>query len=184
MKKIRQLKRIVKKMSNSIETDSILYIDFLLKEKYFNFQIEDWYGHNIYKKGKSRKIILENLFKIYHQWNEKLNTINKPFYLAIWLCEPRLLKSEIVCAIDEKIAYYEKKAFINSEKVNKIDVHNYGNLSTEFEKFDWNRKIDLAYFFDGEKKFYKNRKITHIIENNNQKISFYSEGDVWIGKKK
>ena len=68
MKKKRHLKRIVKKMSNSIEADSDLDVDLLLKNKYFNFQIEDWYGHNIYTKGESRKIIIQYLFKIYHKW--------------------------------------------------------------------------------------------------------------------
>ncbi|WP_394995972.1 hypothetical protein [Emticicia sp.] len=171
-------------MSNSIEADSDLDIDSLLKNKYFNFQIEDWYGHNIYTKGESRKIIIQCLFKIYHKWNTELKKINKPYYLAIWLNEPRLFKSEVVCGIDEEISYYEVDAFRKSEKLNKIDINHYGNLSGEFLEFDWERHIDFDYFFETDRKYHKKREVTHIVEKDNDKMYFYSEGDVWIGKKK
>lgn len=184
MRKIRHLKRIVNRMKNSITTDSALDVDFLLKEKYFNFQIEDWYGHTIYTGSKSRKIILESLFKIYHKWLGELTKLGKPFYLAIWLYEPRLLKSEVVCAIDENISYYEIEAFLESNKPNQIDISQYNGVSDEFAQFDWKRKIDLDYFLDWEKKYHKKKQITHTIEREQGKMYFYSQGNMWIGKAK
>jgi hypothetical protein len=123
-------------MENSISTDSTLDVDFLFKEKYLNFEIEDWYGHNLYIGGKSRKFILENLFKIYHKWHGELIKIDQPFYLAIWLYDPRLLKSEVVCAIDEKISYYEIEVFVESNKPNKISLSQYGDLYDEFIRLE------------------------------------------------
>ncbi|XWW44939.1 hypothetical protein JYG30_19705 [Fibrella sp. USSR17] len=171
-------------MQKSIATDSTLNVDFLLKEKYFNFEIEDWYGHNIYTRGKTRKFIIESLFKIYYKWSEELLKLNTPFYLAIWLYDPWLLRSEVVCAIDDKITYYEEEAFMVSKKTNVLDLSQYGSLLREFSEFDWTRKVHLEYFLDWEKKYHKKRQLTHTIEREAGKMYFYSQGDVWIGKAK
>ena len=40
-------------------------------------------------KGKAKKDILNGLEKIYDSWKNELEKINKPYYLKIWLYEPK-----------------------------------------------------------------------------------------------
>lgn len=64
---------------------------------------------------KTKELMLEGLLEIYESWKIELDKLHKPYYLKIWLYEPRISKSQIVCAIDDKIAHYEK-LFIKLDK--------------------------------------------------------------------
>ena len=203
MKKHRNQNRVIKEIRNRIDSDSELDFDFLKTERYFNFQIEDWYGDKLSTKGKSRKFIVQNLFSIYVRWKAQLEKLDKPFYLSIWLHEPRLLKSEVVCAIQDKISYYENDVFILSEKTNKLDENNYGKLSDEFAKLNWMRNVDFEPFYDWEinwpkeqyelaneyysdQRFFKKllSKNIRITENENGKTYYDLVGDIWVSYEK
>jgi hypothetical protein len=137
-------KKIIRDINKSIiDSDSKLDIDFLYQEKYCNYEIEEWYGEEFGIKGELRKIIIETLLKTYFEWKNELDKLNKEYYLAIWLYNPRMLKSEIVCAIEEKVAYYENESFLVSKKNSELDINQFGKLSTELQKFTWDKKIDL-----------------------------------------
>jgi len=197
-------KKIIRQIDKSIDdSDSELDIDFLNQEKYYNYAIEEWYGEEFLIKGELRKKIVETLLKTYFEWKKELDKLNKEYYLAIWLYNPRMLKSEIVCAIEEKINYYEKECFLNSNKNNEFDLNQFGKLSAELKKFSWNRKIDLDSVqeweinfpkeqYESKREYHKNQKFYkriiqeqfHVIERDNDKVYFYPKGDVWIGKLK
>ena len=197
-------KKIIRDINNSIKnSDSKLDIDFLNQKKYYNYEIEEWYGEEFGIKGELRKKIIETLIKTYFEWKKELDDLNKEYYLAIWLYNPRMLKSEIVCAIDEKITYYENENFLASNKNGEFDLNHSGELSTELEKFTWERKIDLdsvheweinctkeQYVFEKEynkdQRFYKKliQENFHVVEKDNEKIYFHPKGDIWIGKLK
>lgn len=197
-------KKIIREINKSVnDSDFKLDLDFLNQEKYFNYEIEEWYGEEFGIKGKLREIIIETLLKTYFEWKKELDKLNKEYYLAIWLYNPRMLKSEVVCAIDEKIIYYENESFLTSKKKSVFDLNQSGELSTELQKFTWSKKIDLdsvheweinwpkeQYKFEKEyykdQRFYKKliREKFHVIEKDNEKIYFHPKGDVWIGKLK
>ncbi len=197
-------KKIISDINKSIiDSDSKLDIDFLNQEKYYNYEIEEWYGEEFGIKGELRKKIIETLLKTYFEWKNELDKLNKEYYLAIWLYNPRMLKSEIVCAIDEKVAYYENESFLASNKNSEFNLNQFGKLSTELQKFTWDKKIDLdsvheweinfpkeQYEFEKEynkdQKFYKRliQEKFHVVEKDNEKIYFHPKGDVWIGKLK
>ena len=197
-------KKIIRDINKSIiDSDSKLDIDFLYQEKYCNYEIEEWYGEEFGIKGELRKIIIETLLKTYFEWKNELDKLNKEYYLAIWLYNPRILKSEVVCAIDEKVAYYENESFLVSKKNSELDINQFGKLSTELQKFTWDKKIDLDSIHECEinwpkeqykieKEYHKDQRFYkkliqekfHVIEKDNEKIYFYPKGDVWIGKLK
>ncbi|RYG54578.1 MAG: hypothetical protein EOO01_01125 [Chitinophagaceae bacterium] len=52
-------------------------------------------------------MIIQGLETIYDNWMLQLDAIGEPYYLKIWLYEPRLSKSQVVCAIGDKITYYD-----------------------------------------------------------------------------
>jgi hypothetical protein len=197
-------KKIIRQINKSIsDSEHKLNIDFLKEEKYYNYEIEEWYGEEFGIKGELRKKIIETLLKTYFEWKNELDKLNKEYYLAIWLYNPRMLKSEIVCAIDEKVNYYENENFLASNKNSEFDLNQFGVLSTELQKFTWDRKIDLDAVeeweinlpkeqYESEKKYNKDQKFYnklirekfHVVEKDNEKIYFHPKGDVWIGKLK
>jgi len=202
MKKVRGYLRYLNGIQESILKDSELDVDYLKEQKYFNFQFEDWYGYNIGIKGKGRKFVLENLIRIYKEWKIKLEELNCEFYLAIWLFDPFIEQSEIVCAIDSKIEYYENEAFLNSNQSEKFISENFKPFNEMLVEFTWIRKVNIEptyewemewlrerYEFDHEyftdQRFYKKlkEKPYHVAENDDGKIYFRKIGDVWIGKK-
>ncbi|MGY5353548.1 hypothetical protein [Wenyingzhuangia sp. IMCC45467] len=193
--------REINKSNNNFE--SKLNIDFLNNEKYYNYEIEEWYGAEFNIKGELRKLVIETLLKTYFEWKHELDKLNKDYYLAIWLYNPRMLKSEVVCAIEEKIPYYENEAFLNSKKKNEFNLNLSENLSTELQHFTWNRKTDMDSIHEWEinfpkeeyqhkEQYYKDQKLyKRVIQKefyvavvDNEKIYFYPKGDVWIGKMK
>ena len=173
------------------------------REKYFNYEIEEWYGEEFEIKGELRKRIIETLIRTYFEWKIELDKLNKDYYLAIWLYNPRILKSEVVCAIDENVSYYNNEAFMPAKETSELELNKFGKLSVELERFYWDKKIDLDSVYQWEiswpkekyesereynkdQKFYKNiiDKNFHVVEKDNEKIYFYPKGDIWIGKLK
>jgi hypothetical protein len=202
MRKIRGYKRYFDSIQDSIMEDSQLDLDFLNQEKYFNFQFEDWYGANIGLKGMGRKFVLENLIRIYNDWNIKLQNLNREYYLAVWLYDPRLELSEIVCGLDSKIDYYENDAFLDSKKTKGFLPSNFKPFDNQLAALNWTRKVDLESTFEWEiewpreqydndkdyfshQRFYKKLKENayRIIDNEDGKVYFRQMGDVWIGQK-
>ena len=193
-------KKIIRELKNS---DSSLNLEYLKSEKYFNYEVEEWYGEEFSIKGELRKRIIETLIKTYLDWKKELDKLNKEYYLAIWFYNPRMLKSQVVCAIDEKISYYHNDAFMPSKEKNQLEFYKFGKQSSELEKFTWDKKIDMDSIhqweldwpkrnyesekeYNKEQKFYKKviEENFHVAEINKEKIYFYPKGDIWIGKLK
>ena len=201
MKKNRGHNKFLTEIEKYIKTDSEFNSNDLLEKKYLNYEFGFWYYEDkIIANGKARKFIIENLIKIYYDWEKELKKINKNYYLAIWLCEPRLLKSEVVCAIDEKIHFYESECFKDSLKQGKLNSNNYGTLYNDLDKFKWERKIDFEIYSESKtpkenyiipKEYYQNLKLFKKLESNNYEFkldnfgnkNYYKPvGDIWIGK--
>ena len=55
----------------------------------------------------TKRKILAGLLDIYDNLKQQLDARGKPYYLKIWLYEPRVSKSQVVCAVGERILHYE-----------------------------------------------------------------------------
>lgn len=154
-------------------------------------------------KGKSRKLILEGLLVIFNSWEQQLQTLNQPYYLAIWLFDPDIEKSQIVCAIDDMLNFYDI-TFFRPEHQKKIATKNYGEFKEELDKFKWIQGVDEGYFTNSDieeaedlsdncedskqlRKWYKNKLAKkHRAETDEfgRTNYFYKMGNVFIGTKK
>lgn len=54
-------------------------------------------------KRETKRRIIKGLIAIYEGWKASLDQLNEPYYLKIWLYEPRLSKSQVVCAIEKEL---------------------------------------------------------------------------------
>lgn len=89
--------------------------------------------------------ILKVLELIYDHWKIELEKLNQPYYLKIWLYEPRVSKSQVVCAIGEKIAYYEH-LFQDGNF-----IENHSSFTNSFpSEFKWEAKLDQELYWQND----------------------------------
>ena len=151
-------------------------------------------------KRKARKLILESLMAIFNSWESQLKTLEKPYYLAIWLYEPHLENSQVVCAIDGFLNFYDI-TFYRPEEQRKMPTQNYGALKNELDTFDWIYALDEDYFttedvamsedeymtkedYRASKKWYKRKlkeKVRSSTDTFGKTTYFNKKGTVWIG---
>ena len=209
-KKIRGLKRKVANIQNCINGYLELHTDHLTehKYKYAKVYVDPWDNLTLTDsqipepKGKAKKEILKGLEKIYDSWKTELEKLNKPYYLKIWLYEPRISKSQVVCAIDEKIEYYENIFEKADFKQNSSSFTN--QLDSDF---NWQPKVDEEPCWESDllwpidqyesiedsysdrilltklkKGNYKNKEIGSP-NGNKDTIYFIPKGKIWVGEK-
>lgn len=114
IKKIRGHKRLRKQIHQWIHHGLFINLDDLKKHKYYYHKI--WIGpwrrlllNSRFKEPKkqTRTELIKGLEQIYNAWDKELMKLNEPYYLKIWIFEPTFSQSQIVCAIGEKIEWYE-----------------------------------------------------------------------------
>lgn len=208
-RKIRGHNRILKDIDNWKKYNLKLDIDYLEsnQREYCKIWVSPFANISVTgseipsPKGKHRKEIIKGLLEIYNHWEQQLKELNKPYYLAIWLFEPRLEKSQVVCAIDDMINFYDT-TFYKPEKEKNIPIKNYGKLQNQMKEFNWQYALDEDTFFqtdvDAPKEEYfsindyldiqkwYNRKIKQGVRTvavNQDTMYAIKKGVVWIGTK-
>jgi hypothetical protein len=96
-------------------------------------------------KGKIKQLMLSGLIDIYYSWKEQLEKVGQPYYLKIWLFEPRFSKSQVVCAVGEEKNFYDN-TFFKPDQNKVFPLKNYGMLHTELKKIDWEYRLDEDYY--------------------------------------
>ena len=143
---------------------------------------------------------------IYESWKVQLDNLGTPYYLKIWLFEPRFSKSQVVCAVADRIDFYENN-FFKPDLKKQFKSSNYGQLSERLQKFEWDYRLDEDYYnnnFIREPDLYATRqdyddsviwfnrllkkphrliKLDEPIEEATESYSF-KRGDLWIGGQK
>lgn len=181
--------------------DSAFNKEALLEQEYLNFQIDDCYDYSNPIEGDIRDEIFKILFKTYAEWKARLLELKIPFYLGVWIYDPRLPKSEIVCAISKtKIDYYKSHCFdAVEESETMIDI---GTFKAKKNELTWSQKIDaktleeweINYpkenyesekhwlkFQDYYKKFIQESYKT-LTDKEEKKIYYKRVGSIWIGE--
>ena len=96
----------------------------------------------------SRKIkhaLLHALLEIYKQWKIQLDQIGQPYYLSIWLFEPRFAQSQVVCAVGNALLFYDN-AFFKPSQDKRIIRSPYGRLIPDLEKLHWEYCFDEDHY--------------------------------------
>lgn len=168
-KKIRGQNRRLNAINDWIEEHKILNTSLLKNEKreFVKFSVDPWNRISLTKSefpepnGIFKEALINGLFEIYNTWKIQLDSLNKEYYLKMWLFEKNLRKSQIVCSIDEKIDFYEN-TFEKVEDQNlKNETFNFENLKEKATNYQWEKALDHLYIesdYVGEKSEYKNEK--------------------------
>ncbi len=150
-------------------------------------------------KGETKLLMLKGLIDIYDSWKKQLDNISQPYYLKIWLFEPRFSTSQVVCAIGDRIGYYEN-LFFNPEKGKEFKSANYGSIKTKLDRLNWEYRCDEDHiendhvgepeqyltfddFLETKKWFNKTMKKPHRTSELDNDMEYYSfkKGDLWLG---
>lgn len=195
-------------------------LDFDLNNYLLNFRslcnskirVHPWSGLTITNseipqpRGRTKQKMLTALINIYENWKEKLDKLNQPYYLKIWLFEPRFSQSQVVCAIGDEIDFY-KHTFFEPEKSKAISFANYGKLESKLQHFSWQHRLNEDQYdnsFVGEPKHfvtlkdYEENKVwfenllkkphrTEVLSppiGEITEVYFFKEGNVWLGEMK
>jgi hypothetical protein len=201
--KIRGHKKRQKKIQSWIENESNLNLNLLDKYKYWHSDIyvHPWCDISIINSefpeptGKTRNDLILGLEKIYNNWRIELEKLNKPYYLKIWLYEPRISKSQVVCAIEEKIEYYSNIFYKIDQKRNNSDFCNRISSITKWELYEdtqtfseedllvpeelYRNEEDYKFSIKLLKKLKRGNYRTEKTENNDT-LYFLPKGKVWV----
>jgi hypothetical protein len=211
MKKIRGNKRRIKQIENWRINALKIDVDYLEKtnKDYVKCRIFPWNPvaiaiHNYPNpKGKIRKKIIESFFDIYESWNIQLKELGKPFYLKIWLVEPAIYNSQVVCALNDKIEYYET-IFHTPETEKSISKSSLEKTSNRINDFNWSHGVEeyplfendyLRENFTSEKEYLEEQKwlkkelkkpyreINQVRDGISEKLFLIKASEVWLGEK-
>lgn len=197
-----------------LENLNINLTDYLLNQRdryYAKIRVHPWSGISLTNsitpqpKGKTKQKILNALIDIYVDWKSQLDQLGQPYYLKIWLFEPRFSQSQIVCAIGDNINFYDN-TFFKPKKTLKLNSEHYGQLKNKLESFIWNYRFDEDHYDNTEvgelemyalkqdyeeakKWFEKLLKTPHRTHKFREPIGDTTEsysfkfGDIWLGSK-
>lgn len=152
-------------------------------------------------EGVFKEKFIQGLFEIYDCWKQQLDQLGKPYYLKIWLFEKGLRRSQIVCAIGEKIQFYENTfSQVENSDDQKYDFENLDNLA---KAFHWEKRLDDLFiendFLESPEKYVdleayletKNYFENYVLQNykatipyDSEKFYYVLENDIiWLGQK-
>ncbi len=212
LKKIRGFNRRIKNIKRWRTDNLVLDIDLLKERKYeyVKFWVSPWdnlrYKERNYigPKSKVRTLIINSLLDIYDNWEQQLEELEIPYYLKIWLYEPRMTSSQVVCGINDKISHYEN-VFTKSDKKIIFPSKRYGTIDERLEKYAWTVALDEEIIendfwpkeqyiseadYNADQKLFRQLEKKQIkkedLSNSDEKLIRYyvPKGYIWIGNKK
>ena len=118
---------------------------------YAKLWIEPW--ANLFATEEPRKghrsEMLSALFDVYDGWHTQLTELAMPFYLKVWLFEPRFMNSQVVCAIGESCDFYQN-TFDPAVSEVKIPLNRYFGMDERVAGFEWKTHLDEHLFFESD----------------------------------
>jgi len=212
-RKIRGHKRKWREIERWVQRNKKLNSELLNQyhNEYTKIIIHPWCDISITKskfpelRGKTKKKVLNGLIQIYFEWKKQLEELNEEFYLKIWLFEPVFSRSQVVCAIKERIEFYNNNFYPADEKFKSYGVDYENNPS--LMNFHWEIKMHEDYFdksdlgnpdeYDSIDEYEENKKwYNNLFKQPYRTIKFkepigdlsecygFRQGNIWIGEHK
>ncbi len=121
------------------------------KTCYVKLWLEPWgnlFATEEPKKGH-RTEMLKALLDIYESWDVQLAETGQPYYLKVWLFEPRFMRSQVVSAWGDAHDYY-RNTFTPGSKEVAIPSSRYFGLEERMAGFEWKTYFDENHYFESD----------------------------------
>lgn len=153
-KKIRGEKRRIRHIQNWIQQNLQLDMDNLKKQHsdYVKFNVDPWNRlsliNSVYPQpeGIYKQFLIKGLSQIYFAWKAQLDQLEQPYYLKIWLFEKDLKRSQVVCAIGEKLDFYQHTFQYCPENKKIFDSRHYVEVKGILDQCTWLNQIDIQLY--------------------------------------
>lgn len=209
LRKTRGYNRKVKEIEQWANQDTLLNKEFLAQygRDYVKFEVYPWNSLKCWDKkswyaeptGNAKKLLVEALVTIYNHWKIQLDKLGQPYYLKIWLYEPQISKSQVVCAIGDKIEYYNA-LFKKQDNIAKAAK---GPVTKGLDNFIWDLYFDedvieadlvgkpddyssINNYYETLRWFNKKLKKPHRVERYTTPYSWeaycFVIGNLWVGE--
>ena len=203
----RRIKSIEKWKEKHLIIDKKYFAEY--SRDYVKFFVDPWtsllFSNSKFPQPNKiyKKLFIESLIEIYYSWKNQLETLNQPYYLKIWLFESDLKNSQVVCAVGDKIDFYnETFKEIENKKMSLKQSKLFHVLNT-YQEFKWESKIEVNVLeknyletiddfksnqeFQFMKKWWKNlldKKLLDEFINDRDEYFVFENDSVWIGELK
>ncbi|MFZ4799724.1 MAG: hypothetical protein ACOYMA_19685 [Bacteroidia bacterium] len=193
--KIRGLRRRKVEFDKLIKSSLFLDLEYLNIHKY-NYQkmyVFPWsnYSSNLKLPKGFRNQIAIGLIEIFNSWKKELDKMNKPYYLKIWLYYPRIINSQVVCAIGDRIEHYNN-LFPIAENNSIFPIKHFQFAKHKIEKLEWKPFFDEETFYESlyHKELYSNieeyntdqKELDKIRNNHDRKFVYENDTCYCINK--
>lgn len=190
-KKVRGWKRQIKKLQRWKHSHIQLDLNRLNHSgfDYVKIWLDPW--DRLVKRNPPiwyRRLILGAMFEIYKNWQSQIKTTGEPFYLRIWLFEPRFYDSQVVVAIGQKIDWYENLFAFPKDKNLSLMGRGYEHPSYNLQEFSWELRVDTDIYSEEDDELtvedvtcLKGKAFSIDKIDNGKTIYTVKRGHVWIG---
>ncbi len=150
--------------------------------------------------------MLSGLLDIHDSWKNQLDQHGEPYRLKLWLFDPWLSASQVVCEIGDIEGSFYTEIGYKPDYSRSIDLRTYGSLADRMSRFDWEYrwnevaydntdKPDPADFstleeYEAEKRWFekllrKSHRTDRLPPNFGkiEELYWFREGNVWIGER-
>jgi len=192
-KKVRGGQRRLRAIKYWVENNTELNINALqeYQREYVKFWLNPWSNlvlNNGYKplNGKLKQAFFDGLYTIFNQWYTQLKALEEPYYLCIWLFEDRVERSQVVCAIGDKIEFYNNTFFkLEENRLFKTVSKNANFIQYEGLIWELYAEIDVLPINFREIDVYESvpdHKILGVQKIKNEDYYIIENEKVWLGR--
>ncbi|UYZ64702.1 hypothetical protein [Hymenobacter weizhouensis] len=149
--KIRGIKRRNRSIRKWVSNNLTCRFDILEKyhEDHCDIVVHPWCDISLINsaipvpRGATKLLMLKGLIEIYHAWKQQLNTYGEPYYLKIWLFEPRFELSRVMCAINR--IKQQRESEITGFQIGALPNNVFTSAQPYLKDFTWSRIDDQDF---------------------------------------
>jgi hypothetical protein len=192
-KKVRGWKRQIRKLQELMNKH--LALDLISLEKYGCDYVKIWIDpwDWLVKRNPPlwfRRLILEAFIEVYDSWNNQLLLSAEPFYLKIWLFEPRFHQTQVVAAVGQRMKYYDN-LFTPEDQPKRFPYESYEGKGYNLHEFEWDLHVDEEVEYEREEELDEDyvawlKEHAWRTEKTADEDTLYAVkyGNVWVGSRR
>ena len=98
--------------------------------------------------GELETLLIANLLKIYQSWENTLQQLDGPYYLAIWLFEQSISRSQVLCTIKEPMDFSNVFEPVERQPDDGIKSSNHYNEQTAqfLDGYQWTLYRHIQFY--------------------------------------
>jgi len=98
--------------------------------------------------GELKTLLIANLLKIYQSWENALQQLDEPYYLATWLFEQSISRSQVLCTIKEPMDFSNVFEPVERQPDDGIKSSNhYNDQTAQFLKgYQWTLYRHIQFY--------------------------------------